>query len=43
MKAEYKNIGLLLGYSLGLTDYKQKSEKAAYSNLIRLGISYRLK
>jgi hypothetical protein len=43
MKAEYKKIGLLLGYSLGLTDYKQQSSTEAYSNLLRLGISYRLK
>jgi hypothetical protein len=43
VKAEYKNFGLLLGYSLGLTDYKKESETEAYSNLVRLGISYRLK
>lgn len=43
MKAQYKNVGILLGYSLGLTDYKQQSATHAYSNLLRLGISYRLK
>ena len=43
MKAEYKNIGLLLGYSLGLTDYKQQANSEAYSSVLRLGISYRLK
>jgi hypothetical protein len=41
-KIQYKKAGLLLGYSLGLTEYKNERKTNSYSNIIRLGLSYQL-
>ena len=43
MEGRYKRFGVLVGYSLGLTNYKQQSNMKAYSSLFRLGIGYVLK
>jgi hypothetical protein len=42
-KVQYKKAGFLLSYSLGLTKYKTEANTNAYSNILRLGISYPLK
>jgi hypothetical protein len=42
----YKKIGLTIGYSLGLTNYRNAMESgygSAYSCMIRFGLTYRLK
>jgi hypothetical protein len=43
LKAGYKKLGILLGCSLGLTDYKPNINTNVYSNFIRVGVSYAIK
>jgi hypothetical protein len=43
INANYKNFGLLVGYSLGLTNYQTKLDSKAYAKFFRIGISYKLK
>lgn len=42
-KFAYKKVGILLGYSLGLTNYQNAGNGKAFSNFIRMGVSFRLK
>ena len=43
IKAGYRRGGIILGYSLGLTNYQTLENTKAYSNFFRAGISYKLK
>ena len=43
IKTQYKKIGFLLGYSLGLTNYQNKYSDKAYTSFLRLGISCQIK
>lgn len=47
LAASYKKVGVYLGYSLGLNDYKNNYigiyNKYTYARLIRFGLTYRLK
>lgn len=43
IKTQLRKVGLLIGYSLGLTNYQIKNNPKAYSNFLRLGLSYQLK
>ncbi len=43
LAAGYKKLGIAAGYSLGLINYKSAPGTKAYSNFLRMGLSYRLK
>jgi hypothetical protein len=43
IKTQFKKAGLLIGYSLGLTNYQTQNKAKAYSNYLRLGLSYQIK
>ncbi len=43
IKTQLKKVGLLVGYSLGLTNYQTQNNPKAYSSYLRLGLSYQLK
>jgi hypothetical protein len=43
IKTQLKKVGLLVGYSLGLTNYQTQNTPKAYSSYLRLGLSYKLK
>lgn len=43
LKAGYKKMGLLLGYSLGLTPYPSREQGAVYSRFLRVGFSYAIR
>ena len=42
LKASLNRWGLIAGYSLGLTNYQTAGDLKAYSNFLRLGLSYQL-
>ncbi len=43
IKTQFKEAGLLVGYSHGLTNYQTQNSSSAYSSYLRLGLSYQLK
>jgi hypothetical protein len=43
LKAGYKKMGLILGYSLGLTAYPSREEATTYSRFLRIGFSYTIR
>ena len=43
IKTQIKKFGFLVGYSLGLTNYLTQNYSKAYTNFLRLGLSYQLK
>jgi hypothetical protein len=42
-KAGYKKTGIIIGYSLGMTNYQSLTTSKAYTNFLRLGLSYLVK
>ena len=42
-KVQSKRTGVLLGYSIGLTNYQKQGNSNAYTSFLRLGISYNVK
>lgn len=42
-KAGYKRTGIMIGYSLGLTNYQSVMASKAYTSFLRFGFSYRIK
>lgn len=42
VQATMKRIGLIAGYSLGLTNYQTTGNARAYTSFLRLGLGYRL-
>jgi hypothetical protein len=40
VKAGYKKTGILLGYSMGISNYRLGMAQKAYSNFLRIGFSY---
>lgn len=42
-KAGYKRTGIIIGYSLGITNYQSPITAKAYTKILRLGLSYRFK
>ena len=43
IKTQYKKIGLIVGYSLGLTNFNNQTNNNAFSNFFRTGLSYQIK
>lgn len=43
IKTQLKDIGFIVGYSLGLTNYQTQNNPKAYSSYLRLGLSYQLR
>jgi len=43
IKTQLNKFGLLVGYSLGLTNYQSQDNPKAYSSFLRLGLGYQLK
>jgi hypothetical protein len=43
LKAGYKRTGVLIGYSLGITNYQNHMTSKAVTNFIRFGICYRIR
>lgn len=42
-KAAYKRTGIIIGYSLGLTNYQSQTVSKTYANFLRMGFSYIIK
>jgi hypothetical protein len=42
VNTQYKNVGFLVGYSLGLTGYRVVDSPKAFSRFLRLGLSYKV-
>lgn len=43
IKTQLKQFGVIVGYSLGLTNFQTQYNPKAYSSYLRLGLSYQLK
>ena len=43
LKIQKNKVGVIAGYSLGLTNYQQQGNSNAYTSFLRLGLSYQLK
>ena len=43
LKTQLNKVGLLAGYSIGLTNFQTQDNPKAYSSFLRLGVSYQLK
>jgi hypothetical protein len=43
VKAQYKKVGFIIGYSYGLTNYNKQNAPKAYSNFLRVGLNYQIR
>lgn len=43
IKTQLKNYGLIVGYSLGVTNYEKDNNRQVTSSFLRLGLSYQIK
>ena len=43
LKAQYKKVGILFGYSFGLTNYQTTGNSKVYTNFLRMGLSYAIR
>lgn len=43
LKAQFKRLGIIAGYSIGLTNFSEKPNTKAYTKSLRLGLAFRIK
>ena len=43
LNTQFKKVGFLVGYSLGLTNYQIQNNPKAFTRFLRLGLSYQMK